>query len=403
MFKRLFNISIYVFVLLVPILPLKIKLGFLPLSADFIISSILIFFGLCYLLFEGGLKELYNLKDKGLRKLNLFIGLFVFLNIISFFIAPNKGAAISESLRFFEYVFLFYFIVLLADKRTIKRAFMLFFASMVVAALYGVIQFIFGLSPYTVNRNIRLNSTFVNPNYWGAAVNIVIFYPIVDMIKERKIKIYNVLFLALFLFNLLFSLNRSSWLAFLLGLFVILLIENKKFIAILPAFILPLIAHPFTRKRFITLLSIEKITKDARFKLWKTAYLMFKDHFVLGVGHGNYRYFYDDYIKRFPELFVRKDLWSPHNSFLKMFAEMGIFGGLNFIFIYIMLFYLVIVVYNKTRDYKVIALNLIGFWVSYLFQNNFNNLMFIPQLNVFAWLLTALLYKAYVLEAEEEF
>ncbi|WDU82025.1 hypothetical protein [Caloramator sp. Dgby_cultured_2] len=98
---------------------------------------------------------------------------------------------------------------------------------MVVAALYGVTQFIFGLSPYTVNRNIRLNSTFVNPNYWGAAVNIVIFYPIVDMIKERKIKIYNVLFLALFLFNLLFSLNRSSWLAFLLGLFVILLIENK--------------------------------------------------------------------------------------------------------------------------------------------------------------------------------
>lgn len=78
MFKRLFNISIYVFVILVPILPLKIKLGFLPLSADFIIASILIFFGLCYLLFEGGLKELYNLKDKGLRKLNLFIGLFVF-------------------------------------------------------------------------------------------------------------------------------------------------------------------------------------------------------------------------------------------------------------------------------------------------------------------------------------
>ncbi|KRQ87440.1 O-Antigen ligase [Caloramator mitchellensis] len=399
-FKKLFNITLYVFVLLVPILPLKVKISILPLSADFIIASFLILFGILNVIFEDGLENI-KLRNRNIQFFSIIVFIFLVLNAVSFFVAVNKGAAISESMRFFEYVFLFYFTYIIADEKTINRTFNLFFIAMLLAAAYGVVQFVFGLSPYTVNRNIRLNSTFVNPNYWGAAVNIVIFYPIVEMINKRRISLNDSLFLGLFIFNLLFSLNRSSWLAFLAGLFVILLLINKKFILSLPAFIIPLMAHPFTRKRFVTMLSVEKIAKDARFKLWKTAYMMFKEHFWLGVGNGNYRYFYPEYIERYPALFVRKELWSPHNSFLKMFAEMGIFGGLVFILIYLMLFYMVIKVYKGTKRYKVYALSLIGFWVAYLFQNNFNNLMFIPQLNVFAWLLTALIFKAFVLETKE--
>jgi cell division protein FtsW (lipid II flippase) len=85
-----------------------------------------------------------------------------------------------------------------------------------------------------------------------------------------------------------------------------------------------------------------------------------------------------------------------------MFAELGIFGGLGFMAIYLMLAGFAIKVYRNSKGtLKILSLALIGFWGAYLFQNFFNNLMFIPQLNVFVWIVSAALYKYYILDNEE--
>ncbi|HAZ36348.1 MAG TPA: hypothetical protein DCY71_00635, partial [Clostridiaceae bacterium] len=99
---------------------------------------------------------------------------------------------------------------------------------------------------------------------------------------------------------------------------------------------------------------------------------------------------------------TNENLTSTHNSYIKIMAELGILGIVSFLGVYLSLAHLTYVVYkNSKTKYKNIALAGLGFWGAYLFQNFFNNLMFIPQLNVFVWILTALLYKGYLLENEE--
>jgi O-antigen ligase len=81
---------------------------------------------------------------------------------------------------------------------------------------------------------------------------------------------------------------------------------------------------------------------------------------------------------------------------------LGIFGGILFASIYGMLFYITYQIYRKTQKYKVHSIAFLGFWIAYLFQNLLNNLIFIPQLNVLVWVVTALLFKGLYLERQEE-
>jgi O-antigen ligase len=81
-----------------------------------------------------------------------------------------------------------------------------------------------------------------------------------------------------------------------------------------------------------------------------------------------------------------------------MFAELGIFGGISFVLMYCGVFNLVYRVYKESNKYKYVALAFIIFGAAYMFQNLSNNLVFIPQLNVFVWMISGLLYKGLYIE-----
>lgn len=410
--KRLFNIIMYSFILIVPIMPLKVKIKYFPMSADFILGGLAIFIGALYCI------RLFYIKDKDffdtifskrIKLLNMFILFFILLSLISVSYSVNKTAAISETLRFLEYVLLFYLIIIIADDRFIRVSFLLFFLSMILANFYGVMQFALNLSNfrdagavYPLGRG-RVFATFENPNYWGCAVNSVIFIPIIDMLEGKRLKIlYNILLFILFAFNLLMSFTRGSWVGFGLGLLLLFFIRYKKGLISLPFIFGGALLVPYIRNRILSIFSFSNLTNNERLKLWKTGIIMFKEHFWTGVGNGNYLYRYTEYVKKYKDLYLGRWKFSVHNSYIKMFAELGIFGGILFIGIYLMLFYLVYYTYKNSRKYNLYALAFLCFGASYIFQNFFNNLMFIPQLNVFVWVIIALLYKGNFLEEQED-
>ncbi|QCX32826.1 O-antigen ligase family protein [Caloramator sp. E03] len=410
--KRLFNVIMYSFIIIVPIMPLKVKIKYFPMSADFILGSFAIALGVIYSLYiynKDG-KEVFDIFfDKRIKILNVLIILFVLLSLISVSYSVNKTVAITETFRFLEYVILFYLILIISDDRFIKIALLLFFLSMILANIYGVVQFALNLSNFRDAEQIyplgrgRVFATFENPNYWGCAVNTVIFIPIIDMLESKKIKIiYNLLLFILFAFNLLMSFTRGSWVGFALGLILLFLLRYRKGLIALPFIGVLSLLVPLTRKRILSIFSFSSLTNNERLKLWKTGIIMFKEHFWTGVGNGNYLYRYTEYVKKYKELYLGRWKFSVHNSYIKMFAELGIFGGLIFIGIYLNLFYLVFDTYLKSEKYKLYALAALCFIVSYVFQNFFNNLMFIPQLNVFVWIIIALLYKGKYLEEQED-
>jgi O-antigen ligase len=386
---------------------LKAKILFFPLSADFVIGGFAILVGLIDLIVNYKKDKLkFNiLKNKNIRILSILIIAFILMSLGSIFYAASKTAVISETMRFMEYVCIFYLILLNADSKFINRGLLLFYISMLISAAYGVFQFTFNLSTFEVGSYIgrgRVYATFENPNYWGAAVNLIIFFPLISYIENKKDRrVYNIVVFIMLLGNLILTFTRGSWLGFALGLLFLAIIRYRKWLLALPFIAGISMLLPFIRDRLLSILQFQDTTLG-RIKLWKTGWYMFKDHFWAGVGNGNFLTYYPEYIKKHPTLTVYKVQSTVHNSYLKMFAELGIFGGLIFTGIYGMMFYMSYIMLKRTKKYKVIVLAFIGFWIAFLFQNLLNNLMFIPQLNVFVWIITAMLYKGVYLENQEE-
>lgn len=402
--KNVFNVVLFSFIMIVTLVPIKIKIKMIPLSADFILGTVLLLIGFLCLIDmlikrERILKPFNNGK---LIFLSVMILIFTGLSIFSITYAGHKSAVISEVIRFLEYVFIFYMIIIISDEDTVERALKIFYFTMIFAALFGVVQFIFNWSKFTVGGFFglgRIYSTFVNPNYWGAAVNLVIFYPIISLVEGKsKSRAFDIGVFLLFFFNLVFCSTRGSWLGFALGILVLCIVKYKKLIYYFFATIAAIFLIPLTRARFFQLLNVKE-----RLLLWKTGFLMFKEHFWLGVGNGNYIYEYKAYVTAHRELYLGRNRFSVHNSYIKMFAELGIFGGISFILMYLGIFNLIIDVYRNSTKYRNYALAFITFGATYLFQNFFNNLVFIPQLNVFVWIIAALLYKGMYFERQGEY
>lgn len=406
--NNLYNIVMYCFFMIVPLIPLKAKVSIFPISADFILGGIAIILGFINLIikYKKDKSAFDILKDRNIKIISIFIAAFIFISLFSMVYAKNKVAVISETMRFIEYAALFYMILILADKDFVRRGLILFYFTMILAGFFGVFQLVFNTSAFKMGGYLgrgRIYSTFENPNYWGAAVNMIIFYPIIRIIEDRESKIsYNICVFILFFINLIFCFTRGSWLGFLGGILFLAIFKYRKALLAIPVAVISMYIIPFTRSRLLSMFSHKDFSSAERITLWKTGYIMFKEHFWTGLGNGNYITRYREYAEKYPKLNIDGRILTVHNSYIKVLAELGIFGGVFFTSIYFMLFYLCIDVYKRTKKYRITVLAFICFWGSYFVQNFFNNLMFIPQLNVFAWIITALLYKGVYIENRED-
>ncbi|KMT22606.1 O-antigen ligase family protein [Clostridium cylindrosporum] len=407
--KNILNIILYTFIIIVPLVPVKTKISFIPIAADTVFGGLAILFGIAYISLNCIKDRSYLnvVKSKEMKFLGVLAVLFTIISLSSVFYAQNKVAAITETIRFIEYVVIFYIILIVSDNDFIKKSLSIFYIVMIIASLFGVVQFIFNLSGFYDNGTYhplgrgRIYSTFENPNYWGAAINMVIFYPIICFVEKRGSRLLNGLVFLLFLFNLIFSSTRGSWLGFGLGLLVISILRYRRMLLSIPALIVAALILPATRQRFLSIFDPHNASEGVRVKIWKTGLEMFKDYPLLGVGNGNFLFRYREYISKYHELYAGRTIFTTHNSYIKMLAELGAIGGVLFILIYASLTHITFKVYRYTKRYNLVALSFIGFWCAYLFQNFLNNLMFIPQLNVLVWIITAMLYKGYYIESKK--
>lgn len=230
---------------------------------------------------------------------------------------------------------------------------------------------------------------------------MVIFYPFLKAIqKNNKHRFIDILIFILFFVNIILTFTRGAWIGFIVGLLVLAVIYYRKILYVLVVGLISSLMVPSVRNRFMLTFDMSYLTNRERFTLWKTGYLMFKQHFFTGVGNGNYLYMYRIYIKKYPELYLNRQQYTVHNSYIRSLAELGIFGGILFTALYGFMTYLSYVCWKniKEKNYKIIALSIIAFWGTYLFQNFFNTLIFIPQMNSLVWILMALICKYVLLE-----
>ena len=85
---------------------------------------------------------------------------------------------------------------------------------------------------------------------------------------------------------------------------------------------------PFT-DRLATITNTKYQSNTERLLIWNSAYTMFKDHPVLGVGLGQYK---DNYQKKYISPKAKEPYLShAHNNFLQMLAENGVVGFVGFL------------------------------------------------------------------------
>ena len=400
--KKWILLGIYLFVFFVPILPqdkYRIEYKNLPISADTLIIMYIVLLLAIMLLKKENRKEIK-------KSLNKFIKSYFFMAVIAYtvvciaslFVAINKKAAVMELGRFWTYIILFFVILVFVDnEEDIKRIVKLFIVSILLTCIYGLSQYFMKSTKFldaTIGMGTgRVFSSFVNPNYWGAFINLV-FFPIL-MLAKNKVKNYRFLYVLLILLftNSVLSYTRGSWVGMVIGFVLLSILYNIKLLIPVAAIVPLSFFVPKLWQRIMSIFDLKSLTIGERFILWKTGYMMFKEHPILGVGNGNYNFRYRDYVVKYPELYLDRPLYSVHNSYLKVLAETGILGIISFIGVIAFYINEIINVYKNSSNKlaKDMSIAFLCSMASYLFQNISNNLFFIPQLNAFYWIIGALL------------
>lgn len=152
--------------------------------------------------------------------------------------------------------------------------------------------------------------------------------------EQNKTGLLVAAFFSLVLFmGLLLNATRGAWLALAITLpFTAILYDrsSKKMlflIALIAATSTIFLSTPHLQKRVESITSSTFQSNTERLLMWKSAYNMFKDNPIIGVGIGQYA---PKYLKEYRSPESKEIQNHCHNNFLQMLAENGILGLLAF-------------------------------------------------------------------------
>lgn len=325
------QLTLMIFIVLYPILP-----SFGKYNADIIIVLLAIL-QIFTLIFSKESRLKFFRIIKNLRRDYLLFSL-IFFNAtmyLSVLVATNKNTALGYSIRFSMYLFVFFFITY--NIRIKKQLSILLNTFVFTNFIIGIITLyqiaLYFMTGTLINESNRISSTLENPNNFGAYTILSIFIVLSSIIscKNRKTKIFYYLIFALQLISIISCQSRNALIAIIIGSFILAIIYDKRYIII--PIILPIILFliPQSRLRILEIFDISQNT--SRLKLWKITWLMIKDNPIFGIGYENYEFLYKPYVAKNMDLRVWDgyQAYHPHNIFLKIQSELGLFGIIAFI------------------------------------------------------------------------
>jgi len=107
-------------------------------------------------------------------------------------------------------------------------------------------------------------------------------------------------------------------------------------------------AYNVTIGERISTISAEEDSGSARLESWKRSAILFKQNPILGVGTGNWKIKVLEYENPVKSDFIY--MLKNHNDFIEITTETGVFGGLAFAFLFILLFINSIKAYLKRQE-----------------------------------------------------
>lgn len=340
---------------------------FIPLKDSvYEITNGLIGILFCYLMIKN--------KDKDFLIGNTHAVLIFCLIFLSMTLSNLVGDAglygWEKQVQFFYRYALLYFALLYFLKKGYVSIHFLFRAllfSLGIQAFSGIYQYLQGLD--ALDGGGRLTAGVFNPNPFGFLMMVGALF-IIGVLNPRRFKkkytwelILFFTLLCMFLFCLLYSGSRSSWLGFACGILFFSVARFKHwngyvkifFIAILLAMPVLLLSNDFFVKR-VTAVSINY---GYRPECWKGAMVFIADAPVWGHGIRDDMVFHR--LKRGP-------LTSPHNSYIEIIVYLGFVGFLAYGYLIFITFRCAFILSGTTPVYLSV---LAGIAASAFFDHSF--------------------------------
>ncbi len=384
-------------IILFSLIPLFLITG--PFLSDLSISLI----SLLFLIYCFKEKNFNYFKNKYFYFFLIFWAYLVFNTLVNNFNIDS----LKISLFYFRYgIFVIALVALLNfDYKFIKYFFYCILICFIVLITHGFYEYFF------VETNSRVSSFFGDEKILGSYLSRLwpIFFGLSIILFKQKKKIFYLFILIFILSEALIFLSGDRTAFFYINLsavFVILFAQNVRklrLFTLLSSILLVIfisLINPTAKERVIdqtisemNLIDEKKeehegiyIFSKAHTHHYISAYRMFLDNKVLGVGVKNFRYFCSD--KKY-EISNLSCATHPHNTYVQILAETGIIG---FLFLITLLFYFIKLIFKhllfrfngKTyfNDFEICILSGIAI---YLWP-------FVPTGNVFSnWLNIALI------------
>ncbi len=343
-----------------------------------------------------GITILYNVSINKIKpdfqflKSPLLLSFFIFngLILISFFHAK----VISESIYtfskvFIETLFLIFTIYLLIQNqlRIINLSKYIFYFIVVVVLISGY-QFLnlTSLEGSFSEKIYSINSTIGHKNLVSSLLFLAFPFLINGLFISKNWKKASILILIILLLLIWFLQTRTVLIGLIISIIILAVLVGFKyqkvkssfsiksilFFSIISIFILSIITL-LNKEKFTRLFNVDSVIE--RFSMWKNTIEIIKDNFYTGVGAGNWQvYFPKNGLDNFPDQAVRNGMTTfqrPHNDFLWILSEEGIFGFLVYVLIFVITIIYLIRLYKNTMVMNKIILYsaFIAFFIGYIF------------------------------------
>ncbi|MEO0079235.1 MAG: O-antigen ligase family protein [candidate division WOR-3 bacterium] len=184
--------------------------------------------------------------------------------------------------------------------------------------------------------------TLLNLNAWGCVIAVACIMALSLLLNEGRF-VYRVLLVLVFLplaAMLAVTQSRGAWLGFGLALLYILArVRSFRVIIIIGVALLALSSWHLVREMVhvrLTETSLKDPSLFGRLLLWKYAWDIGRANWLLGVGMENFRLVKHFYGYPYSKWFALR--YNSHNLYLEFFADLGIFGVLALLWMFVVSF-----------------------------------------------------------------
>jgi len=351
--------------ILIIVLYLPFQLALNPSAGIDLASIRILILGLFFLWLAQGLKNKKLLIQSNLQ--TLFIISFLFLNLVSIFVARNSDWSLRKLIFLFS-IFPIYFVVsnvINSQEKFFKTVKTLIFSGTLVACIglaQFLMQFIIGLrrtydiwSDYVIvpflgktfsqavlenpswlvnisgKTYLRATSLFPDPHMFSFFLGLLIPFSF-GLAMINKNKIWPIISLIVLLMADLLTFSRGGYLGLLAGALVLIFLFwykiDKKFKITLLFFssllILVLIIPSSFSKRFYSSFDLKEGSNQGRLSMWSKSWEVSLDNPIWGVGIGNYP------LEVNPSANYREPIYA-HNTYLDIASETGVINALVWI------------------------------------------------------------------------